>query len=144
VRWHFNTSVALIMELFNEFQAQEPLEVDASPLIVKRALMILVLMLSPMVPHIAEELWEMLGIPGGIARQKWPIYREDLTREDQIEIIVQINGRVRGKVLIDDSMTEDETRERALGDPRIKALLEGKTVVKVIVVPKKLVNIVLK
>ncbi len=144
VRWHFNTSVALIMELFNEFQAQEPLEVGASPVIVKRALMILVLMLSPMVPHIAEELWEMLGIPGGIARQKWPVYREDLTREDQIEIIVQINGRVRGKILIDDSMTEDETRERALGDPRIKALLEGKTVVKVIVVPKKLVNIVLK
>jgi leucyl-tRNA synthetase len=144
VRWHFNTSVALIMELFNEFQAQEPLEVDASPVIVKRALMILVLMLSPMVPHIAEELWEMLGIPGGIARQKWPVYREDLTREDQIEIIVQINGRVRGKILIDDSMTEDETRERSLADPRIKALLEGKTVVKVIVVPKKLVNIVLK
>jgi leucyl-tRNA synthetase len=144
VRWHFNTSVALIMELFNEFQAQEPLESDASPVIVKRALMILVLMLSPMVPHVAEELWEMLGIPGGIARQKWPAYREDLTREDQIEIIVQINGRVRGKILIDDSMSEDETRERALGDPRIKALLEGKTVVKVIVVPKKLVNIVLK
>jgi len=144
VRWHFNTSVALIMELFNEFQAQEPLEVDASPVIVKRALMILVLMLSPMVPHIAEELWEMLGIPGGIARQKWPVYREDLTREDQIEIIVQINGRVRGKILIDDSMTEDETRERSLADPRIKALLEGKTAVKVIVVPKKLVNIVLK
>jgi leucyl-tRNA synthetase len=144
VRWHFNTSVALIMELFNEFQAQEPLEVGASPVIVKRVLMILVLMLSPMVPHVAEELWEMLGIPGGIARQKWPVYREDLTREDQIEIIVQINGRVRGKILIDDSMTEDETRERALGDPRIKALLEGKTVVKVIVVPKKLVNIVLK
>ncbi len=110
VRWHFNTSVALIMELFNEFQAQEPLEVDASPVIVKRALMILVLMLSPMVPHVTEELWEMLGIPGGIARQKWPVYREDLTREDQIEIIVQINGRVRGKILIDDSMTEDETQ----------------------------------
>jgi leucyl-tRNA synthetase len=144
VRWHFNTSVALIMELFNEFQAQEPLEAGASPVIVKRALMTLVLMLSPMVPHVAEELWEMLGIPGGIARQKWPVYREDLTREDQIEIIVQINGRVRGKILIDDSMTEDETRERSLADPRIKALLEGKAVVKVIAVPKKLVNIVLK
>jgi leucyl-tRNA synthetase len=143
-RWHFNTSVALIMELFNDFQQQEPLDEGASPVSVKRALMMLVLMLSPMVPHISEELWEMLGIPGGLARQKWPAYREDLTREDQIEIIVQINGRVRGKILIDDSMTEDETKERALGDPRIKALLEGKTVVKVIVVPKKLVNIVLR
>jgi leucyl-tRNA synthetase len=144
VRWHFNTSVALIMELFNEFQAQEPLESDASPVIVKRALMILVLMLSPMVPHVAEELWEMLGIPDGITRQTWPVYREDLTREEQIEVIIQMNGKMRGKLLIDDSMTEQETKQRALTDPRIKILLEGKTVVKIIVVPKKLVNIVLR
>ena len=72
------------------------------------------------------------------------VYREDLTREEQIEVIIQINGRLRGKILVDDSMSEDETRERALTDPRIKALLDGKSVVKTIVVPKKLVNIVLK
>jgi leucyl-tRNA synthetase len=143
-RWHFNTSVALIMELFNEFQQQEPLDVDVSPLVLKRLLMMLILMLSPMTPHIAEELWEMIGIPGGLTRQKWPIYREDLTREDQIEIIIQINGRLRGKMLVEDGMNEEDTRERALGDPRIKPLLEGKTTGKVIVVPKKLVNIVLR
>ena len=66
-RWHFNTSVALIMELVNELQQQEPLDVDVSPVILKRVLMMLLLMLSPMTPHIAEELWEMLGIPGGIS-----------------------------------------------------------------------------
>jgi leucyl-tRNA synthetase len=143
-RWHFNTSVALIMELFNELQQQEPLDVDMSPVILKRALMMLLLMLSPMSPHIAEELWEMLGIPGGISRQPWPVYREDLTREDQIEVIIQINGRLRGKILVDESMTEEETRERALGDARIKVLLDGKSVVKVIVVPQKLVNIVIR
>jgi leucyl-tRNA synthetase len=143
-RWHFNTSVALIMELFNELQQQEPLDVDMSPVILKRALMMLLLMLSPMAPHIAEELWEMLGIPGGISRQPWPVYREDLTREDQIEVIIQINGRLRGKILVDESMTEEETRERAMGDARIKVLLDGKSVVKVIVVPQKLVNIVIR
>ena len=143
-RWHFNTSVALIMELLNELQQQEPLDAGISPLILKRTLMALLLMLSPMAPHAAEELWEMLGIPGGITRQKWPVYREDLTREDQIEVIIQINGKMRGRILIDDSMTEEETKERALNDPRIQALLAGKTVVKIIVVPKKLVNIVLR
>jgi len=144
VRWHFNTSVALIMELVNELQAQEPLDVELSPAILKRLLMMLVQMLSPMTPHIAEELWEMLGNSGGIALQKWPAYREDLTREEQIEVIIQINGRLRGKILVGDGLSEDETLERALQDARIKILLDGKSVVKTVVVPKKLVNIVLR
>ena len=144
VRWHFNTSVALIMELVNELQDQEPLDADLSPVILKRVLMMLVLMISPMTPHIAEELWEMLGISGGLVKQGWPRYREDLTREEQIEIIIQVNGRVRSKMLVEESLGEDETRELALADPRIKVLLDGKAVVKTIVVPKKLVNIVLK
>jgi len=143
-RWHFNTSVALVMELINELHEQEPLDVDVSPVILKRVLQVLVLMMSPMTPHIAEELWQMLGAEGGISRAKWPRYREDLTREEQFEVIIQINGRLRGKILIDDSMTEDETRERALNDPRIKILIDGKPMAKIVVVPKKLVNIVLK
>ena len=144
VRWHFNTSVALIMELVNELQAQEPLDAEVSPVILKRVLMALTLIISPMTPHIAEELWEMLGISGGLVHQKWPRYREDLTREEQVEIIIQINGRVRSKMLVDDGLNEDETREIAFGDPRIKALVDGKSIVKTVVVPKKLVNIVLK
>ncbi|MGH9691476.1 MAG: leucine--tRNA ligase [Candidatus Acidiferrales bacterium] len=144
VRWHFNTSVALIMELVNELQAQEPLDAELSPAILKRLLMMLVQMLSPMTPHIAEELWEMLGNSGGIALEKWPAYREDLTREEQIEVIIQINGRLRGKILVGDGLSEDETLERALQDARIKILLDGKSVVKTVVVPKKLVNIVLR
>ncbi len=142
VRWHFNTSVALVMELVNEIQGQEPLDVDLSAAVLKRVLMALVLMISPMTPHIAEELWEMLGIEGGIANQKWPVYRDDLTKEEQFEVIVQINGRVRGKILVNDGMSDDETLERALNDVRIKTLLGGKTVGKTVVVPKKLVNLV--
>jgi leucyl-tRNA synthetase len=144
VRWHFNTSVALVMELVNELQAQEPLDTGVSPMILKRVLMALTLMISPMTPHIAEELWQMLGIPGGLVQQKWPRYREDLTREEQVEIVIQINGRVRSKLLLDDGLNEEETRAIAMGDPRIKMLLDGKSIVKTVVVPKKLVNIVLK
>jgi leucyl-tRNA synthetase len=143
-RWHFNTSIALIMELVNEFSAQEPLDQDVSPVILKRLLAVLVLMLAPMTPHIAEELWEMLGHSGGLAREKWPSYREDLTREEQVEIPIQINGRVRGRILVDESLSEEETQERALGDPRIAPLIAGKQIAKIVVVPKKLVNIVLK
>ncbi len=143
-RWHFNTSVALLMELVNLLEKQEPLDAELSPVILKRILEVTVLMVSPMTPHIAEEMWEMLGNQGGIAQAKWPRYREDLTREEQFEVIIQINGRVRGKILADDSMSEDETRERALNDPRIKVLIAGKEIAKIVVVPKKLLNIVLK
>jgi leucyl-tRNA synthetase len=150
-RWHFNTSIALIMELVNELTAQEPLDQDISPLILKRVLAALILMLSPMTPHIAEELWQKLGNSAGISTggpgapgPKWPRYREDLTREEQIEIIIQINGRVRGKILVEAELSEDETRERAVNDPRIAPLIAGKQIVKIIAVPKKLVNIVIR
>ena len=144
VRWHFNTSVAVIMELVNELHAQEPLDADVSPVILKSVLEILALMLSPMTPHIAEELWEKLGHPTGLLDEKWPAYREDLTREEQVEVIIQINGRLRGKILVDDDFGEDETIAHALKDPRISVLIEGKEIVKTVVVPKKLVNIVLR
>jgi leucyl-tRNA synthetase len=144
VRWHFNSSVALIMELLNELQGQEPLDVEVSPMILKRVLEILVLMLSPITPHIAEELWEKLGHPTGLSSVKWPAYREDLTREEQVEVIIQINGRLRGKILVDDGFGGDETINQALKDPRISVLIAGKEILKTIVVPKKLVNIVLR
>ncbi len=143
-RWHFNTSIALIMELVNALSAQEPLDVDISPEILKAVLCLLVVMLSPMTPHIAEELWEMLGNEGGLAKQTWPVYREDLAREEQVEVIVQINGRVRGKMLVDAELGDDELTDRALTDERIKVLLDGKEIVKTIAVPKKLVNIVVR
>ncbi|MBZ5502788.1 MAG: leucine--tRNA ligase [Acidobacteriia bacterium] len=142
-RWHFNTSVALIMELVNELIAQEPLDQDVSPAILKRSLAILVLMLSPMTPHIAEELWEMLGYSGGLAQQKWPAFREDLTREEQVEIVIQINGRMRGRILVDADLSDDDVVDRVVKDPRVAAILNGKRILKTIVVPKKLVNIVM-
>lgn len=144
VRWHFNSSIALIMEYYNEIQAQEPLEQEARPEVGKRLIELLVLMLAPMTPHICEELWEMLGHVDGLGRISWPQFREDLAKEEQFEVVIQINGRVRGKIQVEDGLNEEETKERALADPRIAQLMNGQTIAKVIVVPRKLVNIVLR
>ncbi len=144
VRWHFNTSVSLLMQLVNELAAAEPLDAEMNPAILKNIFQMLIQILSPMAPHVSEELWEMLGNAGGLARVEWPAYREELAKEEQFEIIIQINGRLRGKILVDDNLGEDELRERALADPRIAHLIDGKGIAKVVVVPRKLVNIVLR
>jgi leucyl-tRNA synthetase len=141
-RWHFNTSVALVMELVNTLQAQEPLDQGARPAVVKGVLELLVLMLTPMAPHLSEELWEMLGHAGGLEATRWPEYVAELAHEDQVEIPIQINGRVRGKMTVDAGLPEAELVERAIAEPRIKPLLEGKRIMKRIVVPDRLVNLV--
>jgi len=143
-RWHFNTSVALLMEFVNALQAAEPLDQDVSPMLLKRGLEVFVLMLAPMAPHVAEEMWEMLGHAEDMSNAKWPVYREDLTKEEAYEVIVQINGKVRGKILAEEGWDEDETSQRAQNDARIGEMLKGKAIVKVVVVPKKLVSFVVK
>jgi leucyl-tRNA synthetase len=128
----------------NELQAQEPLDAEISPATLKKVFALLILMLSPIAPHISEELWEMLGFSGGLSKANWPAYSEDLAREEQVEIIIQINGRVRGKILVEVNFGEEETLALARADSRIAELLEGKQVAKTIVVPNKLINIVVK
>jgi len=144
VRWHFNASVALVMELANELQAQEPLEQGAAPAVVKEVFELLVLMLAPMAPHLAEELWEMLGHGDGLGRAAWPAFQPHLAQEEQFEVVIQINGRMRGKILVDGGLSEDELAERARADPRIAQLIAAQRIVKTIVVPNKLVNIVVR
>jgi leucyl-tRNA synthetase len=100
-------------------------------------------MLDPFAPHLGEELWELLGHTGGVAQTCWPAYREDLAREDQIEVIIQINGRLRGKMLVEPGMGQEELIDLAVNDQRVSVLIGGKTIAKTIVVPDKLVNIVL-
>jgi leucyl-tRNA synthetase len=143
-RWHFNSAIALIMELANELYAAEPLDQEARPEIVKRVLEIMVLMLAPPAPHLAEELWEMLGRSGSIGKAPWPQYREELALQEEYEIVLQINGRVRGKIVVEDGLGETQLADRALADPRISDLVAGRTVAKTIVVPRKLVNVVVK
>jgi leucyl-tRNA synthetase len=143
-RWHFNTSIALIMELVNDLVTQEPLDEDVPPAILKSVLEGVVLMLFPMAPHIAEELWEKLGHSDGVYSQKWPRYRDDLARDEQVEIPVQVNGRVRARITVDVGLREEQLKERAASDSRIAPLIAGKQIARVVVVPSKLVNIVVR
>ncbi len=142
-RWHFNSATALLMELVNEIHAQEPLEQGARPEVVKQVFDLLTLMLAPMVPHLAEELWEMLGHSDHtLAHAAWPKFAPQLAAEDQVEVVMQVNGRVKGRLQVEVGLSQQDLAERVLSDPKIAKLLEGQRVVKKIVVPDKLVNVV--
>jgi leucyl-tRNA synthetase len=141
-RWHFNSAIALIMELTNEIYLQEPLETDVRPEVRKRVLELLTLMLAPMTPHLAEELWETLGHTGGLWTAGWPAFDEALTLEDEVEIPVQVNGRLRGKVKVAVGTGEEEVEKLAKADPAIAPHLSGKSIVKRIFVPDRLLNLV--
>jgi leucyl-tRNA synthetase len=101
------------------------------------------MMLNPMVPHLAEELWEILGhTQATLAHAAWPKFIPELAAEDQVEIPVQVNGRLKGRVLVEAGLDKEALTKRVLADPKIAQLLDGQRVVKVIAVPDKLVNLV--
>jgi leucyl-tRNA synthetase len=144
-RWHFNSAIALIMELTNEVYAAEPVEEGTRPEVRKEVLETLTLMLAPMVPHLAEELWEMLGHSEGLWNAKWPylgVERIELAREDEVEIPVQVNGRVRGRLTIAVGTKEDDVVRLAQALPAVAQHVNGKRIVKKIFVPDKLLNLV--
>jgi len=141
-RWHFNSAIALIMELTNEIYSHEPLEKNIRPEIVREALEKLTLMLAPMTPHLAEELWEQLGHKSGLAVEAWPQFSEDLARENEVEIVIQINGRVRGKLKVPSGASQEEVVALAKTDPSMVAHLGNKEIKKIIFVPDKLINFV--
>jgi leucyl-tRNA synthetase len=142
-RWHFNSAIALLMELVNEIQAQEPLDGGVRPEVAKEVFDLLTLMLAPMVPHLAEELWEILGhTPTTLAHAPWPKFVPELAAEDQVEIVVQVNGRVKGKLAVEAGLDKEQLEKRVLGEPKIANLVDGQRVIKVVVVPDKLVNVV--
>jgi leucyl-tRNA synthetase len=141
-RWHFNTSVAALMELLNELQGQEPQEENLRPAVLKEALELFVVMLAPMAPHLCEELWEMLGHRDGLARAAWPMWDDNLAREEMVEVVIQVNGKLRGKITAEPGLPEQELQARVLAEAKIAEALAGRQPRKVIVVANKLVNIV--
>ena len=150
-RWHFNTCIAAIMELVNELYANDSdnagsdLSVWKIPIRFSAELQLkLVLLLAPFAPYLAHELWEKLGETGNLLKAPWPKYDAALAKEDEIEIPLQINGKLRGRIVVAADASEDFILERALADEKIKAGIAGKQVVKTIVVPGKLVNIVVR
>jgi leucyl-tRNA synthetase len=145
-RWHYNTDIAMMMELVNEIADLDGAvaEDKIRPEVLKAAVESLLVMLSPFAPHLADELWESLGHDQPLLRTPWPAYNEELAAEEELEIPVQVNGKLRGRVLVPAGATEEQIRARALAEEKVAALIEGKQIVKVIVVPQKLVNIVVK
>jgi leucyl-tRNA synthetase len=149
-RLHLNTCISSLMELTNEVysfdQAVEnkggPDEVDIQ--IAREAFHALIPMLAPFAPHISEELWQSFGHHESLARTSWPRFDDELAREDEIEVAVQVNGKLRSRIFASANASDDELREASIADPKIRAASEGRSIVKVIVVPGKLVNIVLK
>jgi leucyl-tRNA synthetase len=141
-RWHFNSAIALIMDLTNEIYSMEPLDEGVRPEVQREVLELLTLMLAPMTPHIASEMWEMLGHEEGQWTATWPAFDAELARETEVEIVVQVNGRVRGKLKAAAGMREDQVIPLAKAEPSVAAHLNGKRVVKHIFVADKLVNLV--
>jgi leucyl-tRNA synthetase len=167
-RWHFNTSIAAIMELTNELYAYEEsvkrgadthpstgsgqgpgkTGLDGVPA-AELALMAdaqrkLVLMLAPFAPYLASELWEMMGETSDLLRATWPKYDPALAKEEEVEIGIQINGKIRSRIVVSADASDDQVRELALADEKVKGAVEGKEIVKVLVVKGRLVNIIVK
>jgi leucyl-tRNA synthetase len=145
-RWHFNTCVAAIMELVNDLQASDAQLTagEVSAPVVHELLRSLVLLLAPFAPYIAAELWEELGEEGSVLRAPWPKSDPGLAREDELEIPVQINGKLVTVVRAPSDADTKAIETAALADEKVQSRMAGKTVIKLIVVPGKLVNLVVK
>ena len=142
-RFMFNTAISSIMELVNAFYAFQDSKTINSGL-VREVSLNLLKMLAPFAPHITEELWSILVAQGSIHQQQWPQYEEAATVQAEVEIVLQINGKVRDRIMIATGISREEMETAAKANARVQELTEGKTIVKMICVPDKLVNVVVK
>ncbi|MBV9084738.1 MAG: leucine--tRNA ligase, partial [Acidobacteriaceae bacterium] len=140
-RWHFNTSIASLMELLNELYAIEG-KMSHGP--IREICCKLTLMLAPFAPYTAQELWDILGGTGPVFRQPWPSFDPELAKEELAEIPVQVNGKLRGHLHVAFGSARSELERLALTHEKVKPFVDGKQVVKIIVVPDRLVNVVVK
>jgi len=146
-RFHFNTAISAVMELVNAiylFEVPEPKgeEREQARRVLREAIKTVVLLLGPFTPHITEELWHELGHATSLFDEPWPAYNEEALKEEQILIIVQVNGKVRNRLTIPANAPEEEIKKAVLADERTRKFIEGKTIKNVIVVPRKLINVV--
>lgn len=142
-RFSFNTAISSIMELVNEmYRYKESKDVNAG--LLGKATKELILILSPFVPHICEEMWQHIGQEQSVSTMRWPEFDESALVKDTVEIVVQINGKVKEKLMVDSNATKEELEKIAMENEKIQGLLQGKSVVKVIAVPSRLINIVVK
>ena len=142
-RFHFNTAISAIMELVNAIHGLNPNELtEVEHPVVRFAMKTVTLLLSPIVPHFAEELWEALGHEHSILKEKWPTYEEQALVKDDVEIVVQVNGKLRGRFTVASGTADEVLQSQALAHERVQKYIAGKDPKKIIVVKHKLVNIV--
>jgi leucyl-tRNA synthetase len=145
-RFHFNTAIAAIMELSNALTAavQAEIQSKAAGTVIKQGVETMIVLLAPFVPHVASELWEQLGRHERLDRVLWPSYSEAALEEEKLLIVVQVNGKVRGKITVPADMTQERVQTEALADPKVVDFLGSKKVHRVVYVPRRLVNIVVE
>lgn len=148
-RMQFNTAIAAVMEFVNHLYAFRDNwflkdNSDGARAIVRESFDTLVLLLSPFAPHIAEEMWSLLGHKTSIVQVEWPVFNKDFTTTEKLLIVVQLNGKVRQRITVSSSSSQEDIKSLALNDSKIKEQIKGQEIKKVIVVPGKLVNIVVR
>jgi leucyl-tRNA synthetase len=143
-RFNFNTAISAIMELVNAMYAFREQGNEPTPGLIREVTAGLLKMLAPFAPHVTEELWSVTIAEGSVHQQTWPVFDTEAVKVDEVEIVLQINGKVRDKIVVPVGLEGRELEIKALEQDKVKALLEGRQVVKVICVPQKLVNIVVK
>ncbi|MFN3467448.1 MAG: class I tRNA ligase family protein, partial [Candidatus Brocadiales bacterium] len=151
--WHFNTAIASVMELFNQVERFKPVAVVSeanvtedilSMQVLRHSLESITLLLAPFVPHLCEELWQVLGNEPSLFRHPWPGYDPEAIQAEEVELVIQVNGKVRGRLVIPVDLKEEDIKARALEEEGVKKYLDGKKVVNIILVPRRLVNIVVR
>ncbi len=145
-RFSFNTAISSIMEMVNalyQYKDNTPKE-SYNNAVISEAVTTLVKLLSPFIPHVTQELWEILGMDTDLLHETWCEYDEAALVVSEIEIVVQVNGKIKDKIMISPDLSQDEMKEQAMSNAKVKEAIDGKQVVKCIAIPKKLVNIVVK
>jgi leucyl-tRNA synthetase len=142
--FHFNTAISAIMELVNMMIGQSPEESDLGihPSVIQQAVTTTLILLYPMTPHFCSELWERTGHDNSLEAIQWPTFDPEAAKEEQITIVLQVNGKVRSRLLVDPITEDDALKELALADEKVQKFVAGKPIRKIIVVPQKLVNVV--
>jgi len=146
-RFHFNTAISAIMELVNTlYGLPRPAKEDRKALaVIRETIEAIILLLAPIVPHLTEELWQMLGHEGAcLADTPLPVFDAGVAAEDEMTIVIQVNGKVRSRIIVAPDVDEETIKAMAMGDEKVARFIEGKAVIKQVYVPKKLVNIVIK
>ncbi|NLD20315.1 MAG: leucine--tRNA ligase [Clostridiales bacterium] len=141
-RFNFNTAISTIMEMVNEMYRYKEGTIEAG--LFDSAIKNLIIMLAPFAPHVTEEMWAHMGYGGSVHQQKWPDYDKKALVKDTVEIVVQINGKIKEKLNIAGNLSREEMEKVAMEDDKVKELTDGKNIIKVIAVPGKLINIVVK